>query len=35
MFKVYQNFNIKFDSSNIILDNKNGVNEIKENKLLI
>jgi len=35
MFKVYQNFNLKSDSSNIMADNKNGVNETKENKLLI
>ena len=35
MFKVYQNFNLKFDSSNIIVDRKNDVNETKENKVLI
>ena len=35
MFKVYQNFNLKFDSSNIIVDRKNDVNETEENKVLI
>ena len=35
MFKVYQNYNIKFDSLNIIVNKKNDINETKENELLI
>ena len=35
MFKVYQNYNTKFDSLNIIVNKKNDINETKENELLI
>ena len=35
LFKVYKNFNLKFEYSNKIDDRKNDINETEENKVLI